>query len=507
MSTTLHRAAGNAGSVENADSANSAAITNSMLPSRRNTELAIGTLGAGAVAWASAKPISDNSLLTHIAIGRIQVADGFPETNPFLYSSTDFPLPSWWWSAALGWADQWLGLSGIRLFSAIVGALLGFVVVRASRPALGNPVAPAASGLGQLLPAVVVLASLALVMSGRPHLGGFVMLGTLLVVWRERLAWWWLMPLFAIWVNIHGSWLYGVAVIGILWVAEMIDNRRLDSSRIRWFAGVLLGLLIGGLLYPETYRLVLLPTEQFGDSAAREALKLYREWRPVSADNAIAWVVGLVAILGVYGTYRKQAWGSLMAVLLLTAMGLSAVRLLPVAAITLAAFAASGVEEVSEMGLPNRLVRNVMAGAGIALLVLAGWRSFQPPDVDLERFPVEETDWLDERDLAGNAEVKVMTNDFVGNYFEFRYGADANVFVDDRASPEAFLAFADIRDLKQGWEKQLDRTQADVLVWETDDKIALELSGNPDYIEAFTTGDFVVYCSASAAQTILDRCQ
>ena len=60
----------------------------------------MGLVGAAA-AFVASRPLTDNSFLTHLATGRLILADGVPAENPFLFTGTSFPVPSWWWSVLL----------------------------------------------------------------------------------------------------------------------------------------------------------------------------------------------------------------------------------------------------------------------------------------------------------------------------------------------------------------------------------------------------------------------
>lgn len=476
----------------------------------------MGALFAGLVALAASGPISDNSLLTHIAIGRLQSSGGLPPTNPFLVSSSDFPVPGWWWSAALGWAERFAGLGAVRLFTVAVAACMGWLVVRCSRPTSELRV-PALSALVQVLPASMVLVILTPWMNARPHLGGFVLLALALVVWRERRSQWWMVGIFVLWVNIHGSWLYGIAVLGLLWVAEMFDDRAFGFERTRWLAGVAGGVLVGGLFYPERFRLVLLPTEQFGSSDARTAIGVYREWSPAEFSSPWVWVFLMVTGLALYGAIRSRRpfmddsgtnsgahntglrVGSVIAVVVLGVLGLSALRLLPIAAITLAAFSAEGISALSKLEIPPLVVRRMVSALGMLALVAAGVSAWSSPHVDLSRYPEDEVDWLEERNLVATDDVRIIQNDWVGNYLEFRFGEMANVWVDDRPSAATMIDYVRLRGLSEGWREALDRADPDVVLWQTEDPLPLELARSPEWEVALTTDRFQVLCSARIA--------
>jgi hypothetical protein len=465
-------------------------------------ERAMSLLVAGFVALAASGPISDNSLLTHIATGRLQVDGGLPEQNPFLTTSSDFPVPSWWWSAALGRAEQALGLTGVRLLTVLVAAALGWLVVRACRPA-DQPDRPASGGLVQVLPAVVVVALLVPFLTGRPHLAGYALLAAALVVWRERRSPWWLVALFAVWVNVHGTWLYGLGVLALALAAEVIDDRSLHLDRLRWLAAAAGGLLLGGIWYPERFRLVLLPTEQLGSPEARAAVKLYKEWQPVPTSSSVLWVLAVVVLLAAYGALKSRRAGTGLMVLALAVLGVGAMRLAPVAAISLGAVAAMGVAAASRMGPPRAAVRVALGAVGAVFLALAVLNALTGPHEDLSRYPVQEVTWMQQRDLVANEEVAVIHNDWVGNYLEYRYGADASAWMDDRPSVETLMDYSALRRLDPGWEEALGRADPDVVLWQREDPLPEELAGQPEWNVALTTDDFLLLCHARIA----DRCR
>ena len=186
----------------------------------------------------------------------------------------------------------------------------------------------------------------------------------------------------------------------------------------------------------------------------------------------------------------------------LVAMGMSAGRLLPLAVITLVPWVAMGLQGLRGLPLPSGGVPRVLAGIGALLGVVAVLWSVASPAYDLSRYPVRAVDWLAERGLVGDGEVKVASHDYVGNYLDWRFEDRANTFVDDRPGTDALLDYAAMHDLSDGWRDALGRADADVIVWETDLPLTDELS-EPAWYDAGRFGEFTVFCRSSIA----DRCR
>jgi hypothetical protein len=456
----------------------------------------IGVLLAGALALAASGPLRDNSFLTHLATGRLLVDSGLPATNPFLTGGGDFPVPSWWWSGLLALAEEAAGGPGLRLVGVVLGALLGLLVVRLADP-LGVT-APQRGLLALCVPSALGAMALLPFLQPRPHLAGFALLAVTLVVWWERRSPWWLVPVFATWVNVHGTWLHGLVVLALLVAAASVDR---DAGRRRLLAPIaaVAGVVVGGLLYPEPFRLVLLPTEQFGSSEAREVLAAYAEWRPPSVTHPMSWALAVVAVVAVVGAVRRRRWGMAVAGVLLAALGVTALRLVPVAVISLLPLAAAALAGVGSLPRPRGRATAVLTVTGAVLGLGAVTAACVGPAYSWRDYPVAAVDWLEDRGLAPADDVVVVAPDRVGNYLSWRYGTAGRAWVDDRPGSERGADYLDLRRHRPGWRAVLEDSGAAVVLWESDDELTAALRSDPDWDVVAEVGGFTVLCRQSSS--------
>lgn len=241
--------------------------------------------------------LNDPDTYLHIAAGRWILAHGaLPVQDPFSHSMPGASWISSEWLAQVALAavyDQF-GWRGVVLLAAAsvaiaVGLLTGFLLRRL--PPLPTLVA-AGAAVALLQPHCVA----------RPHLLAL----PLLVLWsavllaardddrRPPLA---LLPVIALWANLHGSFLFGLALVAFLAVEAVwqVDSGSRRATAVRWGAFVVAATLatlltphgLAGLEQP--IRLVLTPALQTS----------FGEWLSPDFQKSPAlemWVLGIVLI-------------------------------------------------------------------------------------------------------------------------------------------------------------------------------------------------------------------
>jgi hypothetical protein len=121
----------------------------------------------------------------------------------------------------------------------------------------------------------------------------------------------------------------------------------------------------------------------------------------------------------------------------------------------------------------------------------------------LGTYPVAAVDYLEERGLVADPDVRVVSEDFVGNYLELRYGSRANAYVDDRPDARTLLDYKAMRMMEPDWQQALDRADADVVVFQTDRKFTTAVAQLPEWTVVTTKGSYPVLCR----DRVLDRCR
>jgi hypothetical protein len=140
----------------------------------------------------------------------------------------------------------------------------------------------------------------------------------------------------------------------------------------------------------------------------------------------------------------------------------------------------------------------VTIAAGVVLVVGALAMVVTTPAYELDRYPVAAVDWLEARDLVGE-QVRLVSHDDVGNYLEWRYGEDANAYVDDRPDAVTLLQYRELLRAEDGWQAELASIDPDLVLWRADSALTEELRSDPAWTPAVEDDDYVVFCSTEIA--------
>lgn len=436
-----------------------------------------------------ARPLADNSALLHLRTGIDMVRHGvlpaIPRVDPFSFTAPGEPwvVQSWLPSALIGWAHRIGGASMVVVLSGVVMAGLAVLVATLARTGDVRRTA---------LSAGVALAVSGPFWTPRPLLVGLACLGLTIWVVERGKSPWWLVPIAWVWVNSHGSFPLGLALLLLRSVGDAVDERaRPRLGYAGWFVG---GLLLA-MLNPLGPKLLTFPLT-VGEKA--EIFRTVTEWRTVDfqqPDGLVA-LVGIVLALAVL-TRRPVTWRHALPVAGFLGLGLLAQRNLAPLGIVLAPAMAAALRVERSGGasvpVPAR-IPVVFAGVLGALAALFVGGAATRPAYDVSTYPVAAVQWLEQ---SGRFEEphRIVHSDIVGNYLELRLGRAARVFIDDRVDMyplEVSRDYAKVLDAGRPAQRVLAKWRVDTVLWEADHPLVDRLLDSDEWTQSFRTAEWTV---------------
>lgn len=259
----------------------------------------------------------------------------------YSFTAAGFPWTNFEWLSDLWFfvAFKNFGLQGLLvLYSMAMVLIFAGVYYRAIRAGADCKDAALVTVAGICLAAVAL--------APRPLVFGWLCLTVLLLVLdrfqRTGTGLWILPPLFIVWINLHGSWVYGLAVLAIIIGSGLVQGRWGSVAAERWSPAELKKLLLASaasiaalFVNPFGYKLVLFPLEFFRERDFMQYTQL-EYWQPVDFSTwngklALCLIFGIIAA----AVFSRRRWQLSEVLLLAFALwsGLSHVRFLDFAAI------------------------------------------------------------------------------------------------------------------------------------------------------------------------------
>jgi hypothetical protein len=256
----------------------------------------IAPLFALALALASPAVLNDGDTWWHLAAGQWILAHrAVPTTDVFSFSAPGIPWNAHEWLTEILFAGAFrlAGWSGpVALAGAALAGALAIVTRRALRGGL--------TGLPLLATMLTAFSLISGSLLARPHLFGLL----LLAFWADRLLAareagktppLWVAGVMLAWVNMHASFLLGLALIGPFALEALIEAR----PDARWttlrdwtlFGGVAVLLC---LINPQGYQAFVYPVFVMN----MKMLPSIVEWRPASFEHLEPMEIALLALIG-----------------------------------------------------------------------------------------------------------------------------------------------------------------------------------------------------------------
>jgi hypothetical protein len=473
----------------------------------------------------SNRPLADADIGWHIRTGdQILATHSLPRTDPFSSTMQGQPWFAWEWlyDIPLGILHQACGLNGVvwlcaLLVAAIFALLLSQLLKR---------------GTGLLLAIVLMLlaeAASTIHLYARPHI----------VSWLFSLLWWvaldrwerwehgspprwipWFFPAsMLLWVNLHGGWLFGIALLGIYTLAGFVESAHAQDAfaairaahRARAMAAAWMASAVATLVNPFGWGLHAHIYRYLGDRYLMNRIDEFRSpdfhgW--AQRCFAVILVLVLIAFAGnrlsdnrlsdnpLSNNRGKLRFSHLLVVLLAAYAGFYSSRNLPVSSMLLVLVAGpilwenfaslahkpgawqwvrNGIARVSkfsdrmgaqEMQLRWHLWPTVAVALAFAICLQGGWlgsRQLIHARFDPQKMPVAAVTFLQQKFQGKQPGTEpVFSTDAWGGYLIYRMYPERKVVIDDRHDlygSGRIRQYLILTQAEPGWQSVLEKWQ------------------------------------------------
>jgi hypothetical protein len=314
MQTTLDSPSPIAGAVEEVRNGENSTSRRKITTTIFSFPVMCFTLLAAAVFRWCVKDIAEHDIWWHLLNAKYFFQNhALPRVDMYSFTAAGSPwLDHEWLSEILFYVGYHpFGLRGLlAVYFVILLLIFAGVYYRATRAAGNCKDAIVVTAFGVMLSVVSIGPRLLL-------FGWLCMVGLLLVLdhfRRSGKGLWLLPPLFCLWINLHGSWVYGIVVLGLTIASGLVTGEWAHVIARRWSRAELKKLLItlGASLAalfvnPFSYRLLLYPFDLLFRQQSN--LKHIEEWQSIDFNTgngklAMVLLLGLLAALW----FSRRRW-------------------------------------------------------------------------------------------------------------------------------------------------------------------------------------------------------
>jgi hypothetical protein len=309
----------------------------------------------------------------------------------------------------------------------------------------------------------------------RPHLYtllNFSLLLFLLLGRKPNL--WILVPLFIVWVNLHGGFFFGLMALAIL----LFPWRDLNVKSVQAAAMVGIACLLAAILNPSGFGTFLYPLKYAFDETS--PFRTLGEWLAPSKPGGIRsplffifqWAP-LAALLYALPQVRRRIdvpWEGLCLTALTLAMALTSRRFIPIFAISLAVLLAP----LLGLLFQQLKMRVINVGLAVLFLVLCAWRLSPYPLKPAPAFhylvaeysyPIHLVDFMQKNQING----KVYAYYNWGGYLHWRTDGAMKVNIDGRADTlfdaQTYNDYVAVLFSRQDWIELIESSSPDFILW------------------------------------------
>jgi hypothetical protein len=424
-----------------------------------------------------------------------------PHQDLFSFSKPGEPWFAWEWlsDVLLAGLFRWAGLKGVVLFAGVLIAVYSTVLLRMAFW-LGS------NALAAMFATLLAVGSSSIHFLARPHL--FTLLLTPISVWliaadrRRQSRWIWiLIPLTALWTNLHGGFLVLLALLALLTIGTEIEHRLgRGSGGTRRYALLFLGCSAASLVNPYGWGLHAHILSYLRSDWIRNVIVEFQSPSFRSESQMQFEALLILALVWCGLLLREKRVVEALWVVFLAQSALGSVRHAPlfaaVAGPLLAAEVSArwrewvaGSKRASFAGIVHKLGEDLKPGfrrtgmwPAVVVLVIACLNApiQWPHDFPSEAFPVAMTSSHLELLASG----RVLTTDQWGDYLIFRSYPRQRVFVDGRSDfygPEVGGEYLRLMHGSWDWEKIAEKYRFDVMLLPVDWPLVEQVKRHRDW--------------------------
>ena len=450
----------------------------------------------------SNRPLADADIGWHIRTGeQILATHSVPRTDPFSSTMQGQAWFAWEWlyDALLGVLYRACGLNGVVwLCALLVASIFVLLLWLLLKEGTGLPLAIVLMLLAEAAATIHLYA--------RPHIVSWLFSLLWFVAlerWEQQTAPRWLRWFFpasmALWVNLHGGWIFGLALLATYALAAFLESlgtadafaRIRTRKRAHALGRILLWSGLATLVNPYGWRLHAHVYRYLGDRYLINRISEFQSpdfhgW----AERCFGTIL-LLALIGFAGTRRALPLRHLLVALLAVYAGLYSSRNLPVASMLLALIAGPILWEnfvslaekpggwiwvrewtgrissfsermcAQELELHGHLWPVVTVIAALTICMQGGRlgsRQLIQERFDPQKLPVAAAGNLQQ----GQSTEPIFSLDAWGGYLIYRLYPERKVVVDDRHDlygPDRIREYLILVQAEPGWEKVLEKWQ------------------------------------------------
>ncbi len=436
--------------------------------------------------------IRDPDFFFHVKAGEdILLHSAIPSTDTYSFTHTGgtWHAHEWLFEIFIYQLFHSLGYLGVKAFIAVMGLPSLFVSASALTKRHNSD-----------LPIIAVMALLlAPFLTPRPQLFTYLFFAITLFALlrykyrRESHHLWGLPPLMVVWVNVHGGYLLGIAIIAVFIFTEsfgalLSQTPHEQRTRLRPLFITLLLVMGASLINPWGIHHWLFPFQLMDTSAVASI----SEWQPLDFKDAYSRaylaVIALLMIVYLYAPRRPDLtelvvpWGMITASFIsVRHMPLAYLAIIPFLIhklmewITSPVFAThpwvkrlrNGLSRGSELG-NKEIVINLVILVVLTGLLAVSYPLYHAQDQAKlnELVPAKATDFI----IASGISGRMFNTYHYGGYLIFRLAPQQQVFIDIRGDMYGKALVEDYRTVyqaKPGWQPILDRYAIDYIVCES----------------------------------------